>query len=29
MGGIFLAVSTTEIRAAMTIAESAMLKIGQ
>ena len=29
MGGIFRAVSTTEIRAAITIAESAMLKIGQ
>ena len=29
MGGMFRAVSTTEIRAAITIAESAMLKIGQ
>ena len=29
MGGIFRAVSTTEIRAATTIAESAMLNIGQ
>jgi hypothetical protein len=29
MGGIFRAVSTTEMRAAITMAESAMLKIGQ
>ena len=29
MGGIFRAVSTIEMRAAITIAESAMLKIGQ
>ena len=29
MGGIFRAVSTTEMRAAITMAESAMLNIGQ